>query len=102
MARKRQNGTLEDEIDAEVATWVGITRAEDPAEWRAWTEWRRKYAGAVFDPDGLTVPTPFPPMTVKAANEYLETLKKLRRLAGHREGLKRISNDPSAWRLAAE
>lgn len=101
MARKRQNSTLESDIDDAVGGWMGITRSDDLVEWQAWTDWRRKFAGAMCEPDGLTVPTPFPPQTVQAANDYLEVVRKMRRLVGHREGIKRISNDPYAYRTDA-
>jgi len=98
----KQRSDLEIEIDDATRDWEGINRQENPLEWSAWISWRREYAGAHSEPEGLTVPTPFPPMTVQAAKDYLSVVKKIRVLVGWKSGTRRISNDPSAYRAARE
>lgn len=96
MAAKRKTD-LETEVDIRTENWVAVTRAEDPMQWEAWTNWRRENAGAQAMPESLTVPSPFPPTTIAGVKEYLETVGMLRAATGWKRGRDRIAKDPSAW-----
>lgn len=96
MPAKRKTD-LETECDIRTENWVSVTRAEEPLQWEAWTNWRKANAGANAQPEGLTVPGPFPPTTMAAVNEYLETVGMLRTVNGWKRGRDRISKNPSAW-----
>lgn len=92
MAKRRSD--LETDIDIALENWVAVDVAVDPVNWEAWTGYRVKTLGIKTEFKKLTVPTPFPPSTVGAAKDYVEILKKIRRLHGGRSTL---PNDPPAW-----
>lgn len=96
MPAKRKT-ELETEVGIRVESWISVSRSEDPMQWDAWTNWRRQNAGAVAQPDNLTVPSPFPPTTIAGVREYLETVGMMRTANGWKRGASRISKDPSAW-----
>ena len=93
----RQKSDLEIEVENRMAGWVAIGRQEEPMEWEAWTHWRQQNCGSKAQPESLTVPTPFPPITINAARDYLETIRKARLSMGWKRGADRVSNNPSAW-----
>lgn len=86
------------EIEVEIATenWIAINKKVDPVEWEAWTRWRRQELRSKIEPDNLTVPTPFPPITQAAAKEYIEVVRKIRKIIGWTGTNSRLPSDPSA------
>ncbi len=92
MAKKRSD--LEVDIDVAVENWVAVDQAVDPINWEAWTNYRRNALGLKTEFKKLTVPTPFPPSTIGSAKDYVEVLKKIRRLHG---GRLNVPNEPAAW-----
>jgi hypothetical protein len=102
MARFKSD--LENEIDIATENWIAITKKVDPVEWDAWTKWRTRELRVRSQPEGLTVPTPFPPVTVAAAKEYIEVVRKIRKMIGWTGSTSRLPSDPGAHmtREAAE
>lgn len=95
MAKRKSE--MENEVDDTLLNWVCVNRLEEPMEWQAWINWRRDNMGSRITPENLTVPTAFPPVTVSAAKQYLETVTKIRRLNGWTGGKAKLTTDPSAW-----
>lgn len=95
MAKRKSE--LENEIDDTCESWIAVNKNLDPAQWEAWTAWRKREMRTRLEPENLTVPTMFPPATVAAAKAYLETVRKIRLLVGWKDGTARLTNDPGAW-----
>jgi len=93
----RQRSDLEIEVDDAMRGWVAINRIENPMEWEAWIKWREENMRSFIRPENLTVPTEFPPLTVAAAKDYLEVVRKTRVMIGWSNGVKLLSKNPSAW-----
>ena len=95
MAKRKSD--FEAQIDADVEGWVAVRKSANQAEWHAWTNWRRENANTRLEPDNLTVPTMFPPTTVAAANNYLDVVKRIRKLVNWSDKYSHVSSDPKAW-----
>jgi len=93
----RQRSELETQIDDAMQGWVAVKKNENPMAWEAWTAWRAEHVRPQMELENLTVPTEFPPLTVAAAKEYLEVVRKTRVLIGWSSGIKRLSTNPSAY-----
>lgn len=85
------------DVDSLVDSWISVNRKEDPAEWKAWYEWRRASLGSFTEPDNFTVPTPFPPTTQAAAKAYVEAVRQLRKSIGWNTTRARLNDDVRAW-----
>lgn len=95
MSKRRSD--LEVDIDDAMESWVAVKKNENPMAWESWTKWRAEHVRPQMELENLTVPTEFPPLTVAAAKDYLEIVRKTRVLIGWSSGIKRLSTNPSAW-----
>lgn len=95
MAKRKSE--FEMELDADLDGWIAVRKLNSPAEWEAWTSWRRENANCRLELENLTVPTEFPPTTVEAAEKYLGVVKRIRKLINWTGARANVSSDPSAW-----
>lgn len=79
---KVNRSRLETEVDELVSGWIGITAMEDPAEFKAWTNYRQERFNCAVTPKGYTVPTEFPPATMEAVATYDAAIAKIRECVG--------------------
>lgn len=87
----------EREVETLTENWISINRSDDPVAWEAWRKWRREQLGCVSAPNNFTVPTPFPPATVKAAKEYVAIVQLMRKVNGWNDSRSKINPNVSAW-----
>ena len=59
--------------------WISVNIHDDPAEHKAWADFRRDKFGCQYVPKNFTVPSPFPPTGQLAIRDYADKLGEIRR-----------------------
>lgn len=88
---------LDKQVEILTSDWVSVSRKDEPNEYRAWWEWRRDNLKSKIEPDYFTVPTKLPPMSIKAAQEYCDAVKVIRRSIGWNNHKAQVTSWPAPW-----
>jgi hypothetical protein len=93
----RKFGDESSAADAELtrltADWIVVKRGEQPMQWQAWIDFRRRHLGSTITPDNLTVPSDMPPTLSAGIIAYLDAIRASRKAINWNSGARKVPNN---------